>query len=73
MPNMRGTQNLLCTVPNIFLRRNRMNLAAPEPKAHPTPGEEVMMMDDVDVHVCGESIGTPLLLAALRTDSRSAA
>ena len=33
-----------------------MNSMMPSMGAHPAPGEEVMVMDDVDVNVCRESI-----------------
>ncbi len=35
-----------------------MNLTMPCMDAHPAPGEEVMVMDDVDVNVCLGSISS---------------
>jgi hypothetical protein len=35
-----------------------MNPMMPFTGAHPAPGEEVMVMDDVDVNVCRESISS---------------
>lgn len=35
-----------------------MNLTMPCMGAYPAPGEEVMVMDDVDVNVCRESISS---------------
>ena len=35
-----------------------MNLMMPCKGAHPAPGEEVMVMDDVDVNVCRVSISS---------------
>jgi hypothetical protein len=35
-----------------------MNLTMPRMGAHPTPGEEVMVMDDVDVNVCRRSVSS---------------
>ena len=35
-----------------------MNSMMPCMGAHPTPGEEVMVMDDVDVNVCLGSISS---------------
>ncbi len=35
-----------------------MNLIMPCTGAHPAPGEEVVVMDDVDVNVCRVSINS---------------
>jgi len=35
-----------------------MNLTMPCMGAHPAPGEEVMVMDDVDVNVCRVSVSS---------------
>jgi hypothetical protein len=43
---------------NRLYEENGMDMTMPCTGAHPAPGEEVMVMDDVDVAVCLKSVSS---------------